>query len=103
MRISHDGRVEAEDLRRRTHVERRLSPDQLRELDTMIGRTRTAPDAGPRSLDRRCADCIHYRLTVTEVGGGRTFSESGTIEGRRPGDPDLIGFLIAVLNEKVSP
>ena len=103
MRISHDGRLVAENLKRRTRVEKRISPDQLRDLDRMIGQARSRPEAAAGTLGRRCADCIHYRLTVAGVGDRPTLSESGTIEGRGPGEPDLIGFLTAVLNEAVPP
>jgi len=103
MTVSHDGRLVAENLKRRTRVEKRMSPDQLRDLDRMIGQARPEQATPTGILGRRCADCIHYRVTVTGAGDGRTLSEGGTIEGRHPGDPDLIGFLIAVLNEAIPP
>ena len=101
--ISHDGRLVAENLKRRTRVEKRMAPDQLRDLDRMIGQARSEPATPAGALGRRCADCIQYRLTVSGAGDRPTLSESGTTEGRRPGDPDLVGFLIAVLNEAVPP
>ena len=101
--ISHDGRLVAENLKRRTRVEKRMAPDQLRDLDRMIGQARSEPATPAGTLGRRCADCIQYRLTVSGAGDRPTLSESGTTEGRRPGDPDLVGFLIAVLNEAVPP
>ena len=103
MTISHDGRLVAENLKRRTRVEKRMAPDQLRDLDRMIGQARSEPATPAGTLGRRCADCIQYRLTVSGAGDRPTLSESGTTEGRRPGDPDLVGFLIAVLNEAVPP
>ncbi len=102
MTISHDGRLVAENLKRRTRAEKRISPDQLRDLDRMVGQYQPAP-AATGTLSRRCADCVHYRLTATRAGDERALSESGTVEGRRPGDLDLIGFLIAVLNEAIPP
>lgn len=103
MTISHDGQLVAENPKRRTRAEKRVSPDQLRDLDRMVGQYQPAPAAATGTLSRRCADCMHYRLTATRAGDERALSESGTVEGRRPGDPDLIGFLIAVLNEAIPP
>jgi hypothetical protein len=104
LRISHDGRLVAENLKRRARVEKHLSPEELRNLDRMITQSRPAPAAMPQgTLGRRCADCINYRLTVTGTGERPARSESGTIEGRRPSDPDLIGFLISLLNQTVPP
>lgn len=104
LRISHDGRLVAENLKRRTRVEKLLSPGELRDLDRMIAESRPAPAAVPQgALGRRCADCINYRLTVTGMGERSPLSEKGTIEGRQPADPDLVGFLISLLNQTVPP
>lgn len=104
LRISHDGRLVAENLKRRTRVEKNLSPEELRNLDRMIAGSRPAPAPVPQgTAGRRCADCINYRLTVTGTGERPALSENGTIEGRQPSDPDLIGFLISLLNQTVPP
>lgn len=104
LRISHDGRLVAENLKRRARVEKRMSPEELRNLDRMISQSQ--PATAPLSegvLGRRCADCINYRLTVTRAGDRPALYENGTVEGRRPSDPDLIGFLISLLNETAPP
>ena len=98
MTIFDDGRLVAENLRRRTSVERRLSADQLRELHRLIERAPSAPGMAMRSLGR-CADCMQYRLTVTGSEGRPTVSESGAIEQQQSRNPDLIKFLIGILNE----
>src|SRR5882672_383835 len=63
MTISHDGRLVAENLRRRVRVEKRLSADQLRELDRLVEQAELAPGMAWGSPGR-CADCMQYRLTV---------------------------------------
>ena len=98
MTIFEDGRLVAENLRRRTSVERRLSADQLRELHRLIERAPSAPGMAMRSLGR-CADCMQYRLTVTGSEGRSMVSESGAIEQQQSRNPDLIKFLIGILNE----
>ena len=100
MTISHEGRLVAENLRRRLNIERRLSADQLRELHRLIERAQPAPEIGERSLGR-CADCMQYRLTVSEPEGRPTVSESGAIERQQSRNPDLIRFLIVILNEAI--
>jgi hypothetical protein len=96
MTIYRDGRVVAENLRRRIRVETRLSPDRLRGLHELIEQARPAPGVATESL-RRCADCMQYRLTVTGPEGRPAVSERGTIEQQQ--NPDLIKFLIVILNE----
>jgi hypothetical protein len=103
MTISHDGRLVAENLKRGTRAEKRISPDQLQNLDRMVGQYQPMPASATGILGRRCSDCINYRLTVTGTGERPALSENGTIEGRRPSDPDLIGFLISLLNQTVPP
>ncbi len=102
MTISHDGRLVAENLRRRVRVEKRLSADQLRELDRLVERAESAPGMATGS-PRGCADCMQYRLTVTRSGGRPTVSESGVIEQRQSRSPELLVFLAAMLNETVQP
>ena len=100
MTIFHDGRLVAENLRRRINVERRLSADQLRELRRLIERAPTTPGMATLSLGR-CADCMQYRLTVTGPDGRPRVSESGAIEQQQSRNPDLIRFLIVILNEAI--
>jgi hypothetical protein len=100
MTISHDGRLVGQNLRRRTSVERRLSADQLREIHRLIERAQPAPETAVRSLGR-CADCMHYRLTVTGPEGRPRVLESGSIEQQQSRNPDLIRFLIVIINEAV--
>jgi len=102
MTISHDGRLVAENLRRRLSVERRLSADQLRELHRLIENAQPAPEVAVRSLGR-CADCMQYRLTVTGPEGRPRVSESGAIEQQQSRNLDLIRFLILTLNEVIQP
>ena len=49
----------------------------------------------------RCADCMQYRLTVTGPDGRPRVSESGAIEQQQSRNPDLIRFLIVILNEAI--
>jgi hypothetical protein len=100
MTISHDGRLAAENLRRRLSVERRLSADQRRVLHRLIERAQPAPEIAVRSLGR-CADCIQYRLTVTGPAGRPAISENGAIEQQQSRNPDLIRFLIVIMNEAI--
>ena len=100
MTIFHDGRLAAENLRRRLSVERRLSADQLRELHRLIERAQPALEMAVRSLGR-CADCMQYRLTVSGPDGRPRVSESGAIEQQQSRNPDLIRFLIVILNEAI--
>ena len=100
MTIHHDGRLMAENLRRRLSVERRLSADQLRELHRLVEHAQPAPEAAVRSMGR-CADCMQYRLSVTGSEGRAPVSESGTIEQQQPRNLDLIKFLIGILNEAI--
>jgi len=100
MTIFHDGRLVAENLRRRTSIEKRLSADQLRELHRLIERVEPAPETAERSLGR-CADCMQYRLTVTGSEGRARVSERGTIEQQQSRNLDLIKFLIGILNEAI--
>ena len=102
MTISHDGRVVAENLRRRARVEKRLSADQMRELDRLVERAESAPEMALPSRSR-CADCMQYRLTVTRSGGRPTVSESGVIEQQQSRSPELLAFLTTILNETVQP
>jgi len=100
MTISDDGRLVAENLRRRLSVERRLSADQLREVHRLIERAQPASEMTVQSPDR-CADCMQYRLTVTGPDGTPRVSESGAIEQQQLRNPDLIRFLIMILNESI--
>jgi len=100
MTVFHDGRLVAENLRRRIRVEKRLSTDQLRELHRLIEQAESAPGMAMGSPSR-CADCMHYRLTVTGPEGRPTVSESGAIEQQQSRSPELIKFLIVVLNETI--
>ncbi len=100
--ISHDGQIVAENLRRGISVEKRLSADQLRELHRLIGQAKSAPGEVTGSLGR-CADCMQYRLTVTGPEGRPTVSESGAIERQQSSNPELIKFLIVILNETIQP
>ena len=102
MTISHDGRLVAENLRRRIHVEKRLSTDQMRELHRLIEQAQSAQGAA-MGFPGRCADCTQYRLTVTGREGRPAVSEGGTLEQRQSGSPELIKFLIGVLNETIQP
>jgi hypothetical protein len=102
MTISQDGRLVAENLRRRTRVETRLSADQLRELNRLIEEAEAAPGMAAGSPGR-CADCMQYRLTVTRSGGRPAVSESGVIEQRQSRSLELLVFLTAILNETVQP
>lgn len=102
MTISGDGRLVAENLKRRTRVEKRLSAAQAEELDRLISRAQPAP-APAREPLRRCADCIQYRLSVTEAPGRAAISESGTLEGQQTGNRELVAFLTAVMNETLRP
>ncbi len=100
MAIFPDGRVVAENLRRRVSAEKRLSTDQLRELHRLIEQAEVAPGMVTGSLSR-CADCMQYRLTVTGSEGRPHVSESGAIERQQSRNPDLIKFLIGILNETI--
>jgi hypothetical protein len=100
MTIYHDGRLVAENLRRRINVDRRLSADQLRELRRLVDRAASTAGTATRSLGR-CADCMQYRLTVTASEGKPRLSESGTIEQQQSSNFDLIRFLIGILNEAI--
>jgi hypothetical protein len=102
MTIFHDGRLIAENLRRRIRVEKHLSADQLRELHRLIERAESAPGIVTGSFGR-CADCMQYRLSITGPDGRPTVSESGVIEQQQSRSPDLIRFLIVILNETIQP
>jgi hypothetical protein len=102
MTISHDGRLVAENLRRRVRVETRLSEDRMRELHRLIGEAQSGRGAA-RDSPGRCADCMQYRLTVRGPGGRPALSEGGSLERRQSGSPELIEFLVAVLNETIQP
>jgi len=102
MTIFDDGRLVAENLRRRTRIEKRLSTGQLRELHRLIERARPAPEIAIRSLSR-CGDCMQYRLTVIGPEGRPSVSESGAIEQQQSRNSDLIKFLIVILNETIQP
>jgi hypothetical protein len=98
--VSHSGRLVAEDLRRQVRVEKKLSVDQLQELDRLVERTEPGPGTG---FPGRCADCMQYRLRVTKAEGRPTVSESGAIEQRQSGNPELLVLLTAILNEALQP
>jgi len=102
MTISHDGRLVAENLRRRIRVEKRLSTDQMRELHRLIEQAESAPGTAI-GFPGRCADCMQYRLTVTGPEGRPAVSEGGAIEQRQSRNPELIKFLIVILNETTQP
>jgi hypothetical protein len=61
VKISHDGRLVAENLKRRTRVEKRISPEELRNLDRMIAQSRPAPAPTPQGTWVALPDRIHYR------------------------------------------
>ena len=100
MTIFHDGRLVAENLRRRISVEKHLSTGQLLELHRLIEHAQSASGMAMESLGR-CADCMQYRLTVTGPDGRPRVSESGAIEQQQSRNPDLIRFLIVILNEAI--
>jgi len=102
MTISHDGRLVAENLRRRTRVEKRLSSDELRELHQLIERAGSAPGT-VTDFPGRCADCMQYRLTVAQSGSKPSVSDSGTLGRQRSGTPELARFLTTILNQAVQP
>ena len=99
MTIFRDGRLVAEDQRRRARAEKRLSGEQMRELDRLVERMESVPE--PASLSR-CADCMQYRLSVA-ASEGKPALQEGTIEGRQTGNRDLLAFLIALLNDALQP
>lgn len=100
--ISDDGRLVAENLRRRVRVEKRLSADRLRELHRLIDKAEPAPETAT-GFPGRCADCMQYRLTVRGPGGRPMVSEGGAVEQQQSRNPELIKFLIAILNEITQP
>ena len=100
--ISEDGRLVAENLRRRVRVEKRLSTDRLRELHRLIDKAESAPGTAT-GFPGRCADCMQYRLTVSRPEGRPTVSEGGAIEQQQSRNPELIEFLIVILNETTQP
>ncbi len=102
MTISQDGRLVAENLRSRIRVEKRLSTDQLRELHRLIEQAESAQGTAMGSPSR-CADCMQYRLTVTGREGRPAVSEGGILEQQQSRSPELIKFLIGVLNETIQP
>lgn len=97
--VSNDGRLIGENLKRRTRIEKRLSADQVKELDRLIGQAESAP--APADSPSRCADCIEYRLTVSRSGGRPTVFESGFVGQRQSRSGELLRFLAAILNEAV--
>ena len=100
MTISHDGRLVAENLKRRTRVEKRMSADQLRELHRLVEQAQSVQGTAMGSPGR-CADCMQYRLTIREPESRASVSESGAIEQRQSRSPELLKFLIAVMNETI--
>jgi hypothetical protein len=100
--VFHDGRVVAEDLRRRSRVEKRLSAGQLLDLHRLVEQAESAPEMAVDSLSR-CADCTQYRLAVTGSEGRPRVSERGAIELQQSGSPELIKFLSRILNETIQP
>jgi len=102
MTIFPDGRLVAENLRRHTRVEKRLSSDELWELHRLLERAESVPGT-VMGFPSRCADCMQYRLTVVQSGGKTTVSESGTLGRQRPGNPELTKLLITILNKAIQP
>jgi hypothetical protein len=116
MTISPDGRLVAEDQRKKTRVEKQLSGSEQQELDRLIQQAKSPTVANASvtppnrhaalpsvSKSGRCADCIQYHLTVQATTGRSRIVEAGSLEQQSPNNPELIKFLAELLSKVMPP